>query len=142
MKTKYFLFTLVFFSTLSVFSQQEKRLPYELQKGIAGCDTVYTLPDEKAAYPGGISHMYNFFKKNLPPDQAGQLTNISFTRRQSIKLWVDKDGKVTKSEISVSLSSEYDEEVLRVVSLLPPFTPAKVNGRNVCSQLIFPLNYK
>jgi len=142
MKTRFILFVVAFFSVLSAFSQQEKRVPYEIQKGIAGCDTVYTLPDEKATFPGGISSMYNFFKKNFPTEQADQLTNISFTRRQSLKLWIDKDGKVTKSEILASLSSEYDKEALRVVSLLPPLTPAKVNGRNVCSQLILPLNYK
>ena len=142
MKTKFFLFALIIFSSLSAFSQSGKRLPYVLRQGITGCDTVYTLPDEKAAYPGGISAMYNFFKKSLPADQANQLTNISFTQRQTVKLWVDRNGKVVKSEIIVPLSPEYDRGTLQVISLFPPLTPAKVKGRNVCSQLVFPLNYK
>lgn len=132
------LFTLLLASAFSLFA--EKRLPYVLQKDALICDTIYTLPDAKAQFPGGTSAMYNFFKKNL--DHSEELTNLSFSRRLLINLLIDEQGKIVSHEITVSLTPEYDTDALQVVAKLPDFIPAKANGRNVCSYLMIPLNYK
>jgi len=62
MKQTFLIFVTLFITVCSAFSQaKEKRLPFEMVSGVAGCDTIYTLPDKKAAFKGGISEMYDFF---------------------------------------------------------------------------------
>ena len=138
-KTTFTLITLFIASVFTV-SAQGERLPYELQKGAAVCDTIYTLPDKKAKFEGGTSAIYNFFKANS--QYSDELVNMNFTRRLTLQLLVDENGKVVKSEVLSSISPEYDKDALEVVTKFPDLVPATVNGRNVCSYLIIPLFYK
>ena len=48
-------------------------------------------------------------------------------------LWfvIDSTGKVGGIEVVRSLSTDCDNEAIRVVKLLPNFIPAKQNGENV-----------
>jgi len=139
-QTTFILITLLITSVFTVFSQG-KRLPYELREGVTVCDTVYTLPEEKAKFPGGgTSAIYNFFKENS--QYSEELVNMNFTRRLTLQLLVDSDGKIINSEALSPLSPEYDEDALDVVTKFPDLAPATMNGRNVCSYLIIPLYYK
>jgi len=138
-QTTLILVTLFITSVFTVFPQG-KRLPYELQEGATVCDTIYTLPDGKAKFPGGTSAMYDFFKENLKHSE--ELVGINFTRRLTLQVLVDNKGKVVKSEVVTSLSPEYDKDALNAVPKFPDLIPATIKGRNVCSYLLVPLYYK
>ena len=140
-QTTLILVTLFTISAFTALPQKEKRLPYELRTGVTVCDTVYTLPDRKAEFSGGTSAMYNFFKQHL--QNSEELTNmLNSTRRLTLQLLVDNKGEVLKSEILTSITSDYDKDALSVASRIPRLTPAKVEGRSVCSYLIIPLFFE
>jgi len=140
-KTVLILFTLLLAAS-TVSAQAKKRLPYEINKDKSvACDTIYTLPDTKAEYKGGTSAMFDYFKTNMK--QADELVAFNASRRMVIQLLIDDKGKIVQSKVIVPLKDkEYNDEALRVISTMPDFTPAKSNGHDVCSYLVFPLNFK
>ena len=137
-QTTLIIVTLLIGSIFTVSAQQ--RRPYELKKGIAGCDTIYTLPDDKASFPGGTSGMYNFFKENM--QNSGKLTSINFSKRLTLELTVDDKGKIVKSRAINSFSPDYTKDALEALKKAPELTPARANGRNVCSYLLIPLTFE
>jgi len=140
-QTTLILVTLFTISVFTALPQKEKRLPYILQEGTTVCDTIYTLPDRKAEFPGGTSAMYNFFKQHL--QNSEELTNmLNSSRRMTLQLLVDTNGDVLKSEVITSMTSDYDKDALNVASRFPRLMPARVQGRAVCSYLIIPLHFE
>jgi hypothetical protein len=118
----------------------QKRLPYELRRDIAGCDTIYTLPDQKASFPGGISGMYDFFQRNM--ENSENLTSINFNRRLTLELLVDNKGQIVRSRVINTFSPAYSRDALEAVKKAPQLAPARANGRDVCSYLLIPLTFE
>jgi hypothetical protein len=138
-QTTLIIVTLLIGSVFTVSAQ--KRLPYEVKKGIAGCDTIYTLPDEKASFPGGTSGMYEFFKDNL--QNSGKLTNmINSNKRLMLELVVDDKGKIARSRVINTFSQDFSKDALAAIKKAPELNPARANGKNVCSYLIIPLLFE
>ncbi len=137
-KTFLTLITLFIVSVFTAFSQQG--LPYEIQENAEVCDTIFTLPDEKAQFPGGTSDLMHFFTDNSK--FSSEMVNIGGTRSLTLKLLIDDMGNIVKTDIRRSLSEEYDEDALAIVAKFPQLSPAKVKGRAVCSYLVIPLRYK
>jgi len=141
MKQTALILVTLFITSVGVFAQKEKRLPYELQEGTAICDTIYTLPDVKAQFPGGTSEMYNFFKQNLKYSEK-LTTGLDYNRRLMLRILIDEEGKVVKSDVLVSISADYDKDAQNAAAKATGITPAKVKKRSVCSYLIIPLYYE
>ncbi len=59
-----------------------------------------------------------------------------------VKFIIEKDGSITKPEIIKSVGSGCDEEVLRVVGLLPKWSPGKKDGQPVAVSYTLPIKFK
>ena len=55
---------------------------------------------------------------------------------------IDIDGSVTKPEVVRGLDRYLDAEALRVIKLLPKFTPGKQNGKVVRVWYTVPVTFK
>jgi TonB family protein len=58
------------------------------------------------------------------------------------KFIIEKDGSITKPEIIRSLGSGCDEEVLRVIGLMPKWSPGKKDGQPVAVSFMLPVKFK
>ncbi|MBK8562139.1 MAG: M56 family metallopeptidase [Saprospiraceae bacterium] len=58
------------------------------------------------------------------------------------KFIIEKDGSITKPEIIRSVGSGCDEEVLRVVGLMPKWSPGKKDGQPVPVSYTLPVKFK
>jgi TonB family protein len=102
--------------------------------------TVYTEVDEMAEFPGGIQAIQQFISDNLSyPDNAEK---NGIEGKVFAQFVVSKEGKVIQAEIVRSVSPELDEEALRVVNLLPEWTPAKLDGKPVNVQFTLPILFQ
>ena len=59
--------------------------------------------------------------------------------RVTVSITIDKRGKLVNPRIVKGLSDDVDDEVLRILSASPEWTPAKFNGRAVECTYTFPL---
>lgn len=59
-----------------------------------------------------------------------------------LKFIVEKDGTLTNIEIGRGVSQLLDAEAIRVVSLMPNWTPATQNGEPVSVHYTLPINFR
>lgn len=100
-------------------------------------DSIYCQVhvDSMAQYPGGKDSLYNFLLEHFKwpnPEECWSGLIIA-------NLLIGKDGMVRKAVIVRSLSKVWDDELLRVIRLMPCFRPAILHGRNVASYYLLPL---
>lgn len=138
MRKQILILIMVLFASVHVSAQG--RLPYVVDTGIAGCDTLYTLPEKKADFPGGMNALCEFMNANMK-------SKVNFipamaAHRIMLKFKIASDGKILESKILVPTSPSFDKEVSSAIAKFPDFVPAKYGGKNVCSILILPLGYE
>lgn len=100
---------------------------------------LYDSCEEMPSFPGGEKALLNFVYDNLRyPEQAMQ---DSVQGVVVVQFVVDATGKVSCSDILRSLSPDCDAEVLRVVRLMPLWTPGKENGKCVDVKYTMPIRF-
>ena len=101
---------------------------------------VYTLVDEVATYPGGLTDFYDFLKSELNyPDQA--LTK-GVEGRVFVQLIVEKNGELTNLQVVKGIGAGCDEEAMRAIARSSPWNPAKKDGEIVRQILIQNILFK
>lgn len=91
-------------------------------------------------FPGGVSAMMKFLSDNLKYTSTARSINLEGTVYVSFVIW--KDGSIRRVKIERSIGAGLDEEVLRVVGLMPNWTPGIQNGRSVSVIYNLPVKFK
>ncbi len=86
---------------------------------------VFTVVEDMPSFPGGEPGRVKFFSDNLrvPSESIEGAVYVSFI--------VKADGSIANAKILRGLGKSYDEEVLRVINLMPKWFPGKQNGQAV-----------
>lgn len=96
-----------------------------------------SVVDEQAAFNGNLNQ---WLSENIRyPDEA---LKDSITGRVIIKFVVTTKGKVEEPKIVKSAGKLLDEETIRVISMMPDWEPAKLDGRPVKSYFTLPVTYR
>jgi TonB family protein len=87
-------------------------------------------------FPGGDSELMPFIRENIRPKGAEGKVFVVFV--------VDTDGSVVNVDLHKGLKdcSECDKEALRVVNLMPKWSPGKQNSKAVKVRYIIPILFK
>jgi TonB family protein len=100
---------------------------------------VFTVVDEMPVYPGGLDAMYAFLGENIKyPEEAKK---NGTTGRVFISFVVEKDGSISNIEILRGIGHGCDEEAIRVVESMPPWTPGKQRGQAVRVRFNLPIKF-
>jgi protein TonB len=95
--------------------------------------------DVPPSFPGGENAMMKFLKQNL------KFTSLAFENEISGKVYVsfviDEKGRPVEISILKSLGYGMDEEVVRVVGMMPIWTPGRFHGHEVKTALILPVSF-
>ena len=107
----------------------------------AGSDgKTFTKVEIESEFPGGSKAWQTYLGKNLRyPEESVKRHAQGMVIVQFI---VDKEGKVTASEIYRSVEYFIDKEALRMIAGSPDWTPAVQNGRKVKSYKKQPIGFK
>ena len=97
---------------------------------------------QPATFPGGTKGVIKFINDNLEYPKSALRNNIQGT--VYIKFIVDKDGSIMKDCVKVarSIDPELDAEALRVVRMMPNWTPAMQNERPVKQRKRVPVKFQ
>ena len=99
-------------------------------------DTVEVMPE----FPGGVEAMYKWLAEHLKyPAEAAK---IKVQGRVMVQFVVEKDGTITQAEVKRSPDDLLSEEALRVVQLMPKWTPGKVGGKPVRTVFNLPISFR
>jgi len=109
------------------------------EKSVDG-EKVFAVVEKMPQFPGGDSQLMSFISSNLRYPAQAQRSGIQ--GRVLVQFVVNKDGKVKNAKVLRSINFEMDEEALRVVGLMPKWTPGEQKGEKVAVSYVIPINFK
>jgi periplasmic protein TonB len=103
---------------------------------------IFTIVEEQAEFPGGISEMAKFIQKNLQYPAIAREAGIS--GKCFLKFVVNENGDISNVEVlkGVPGCSDCDKEAIRVVKSMPKWRPAKMTGKEVKCYFNLPISFK
>lgn len=98
---------------------------------------IFTFVEEQAEFPGGEEARITFLQKNIKYPALARENGIE--GRVYVTFVVGPDGSIRDVKVLRGIGGGCDEEAMRVVKMMPPFKPAKQNGRPVNVQFNMPI---
>lgn len=117
----------------------ENRDPSVKAKDSVGDGPVFTVVEKMPEFPGGQQALYSFIGQNVSyprfcQDQSTEgIVYISFV--------VDKDGSVIDACVLRGTDPLLDQEALRVIRLMPQWSPGEQRGKTVKVSYILPVKF-
>ena len=102
-------------------------------------DKIFTFVEQQPSFPGGESEMNKFIKKNLKYPPAALRNGLEGL--VVVQFVVNKEGQISDVQVVKKLGGGTDEEAMRVVKMMPAFSPAKQNGRPVSFRYTLPVRF-
>ena len=101
---------------------------------------VYHVAERMPAFPGGMSQLMSFIKKNVryPVDAVKEGTE----GRVILTFTVERDGSLTDIEVAKSVSPSLDKEAVRIVKSMPRWIPGRQDGKKVRVKYTLPIYFK
>lgn len=112
--------------------------PNGVQNVAANDTTIYELVDKVPDFPGGWGAMKDFYAKN----EASTSRTQDYNHRVVLKFVVECDGTITNGRVIDSPSPEYTNKAMKLLSLMPKWTPAELGGRAVRHESGLPFCFK
>lgn len=101
---------------------------------------VYQFAEVMPEYPGGIEALYTFLARQIEYPPVARDNGVEGT--VYAEFVVMADGSISNIEIRRGLGAGCDEEVLRVIALMPNWMPGKQDGVPVNVQYTLPVTFK
>ncbi len=101
---------------------------------------VYDKPDVLPEYPGGETALMQFLSRNIRYPQEAQDKGIQ--GRVTLRMIIEKDGSINTVEVLKSANELLDKEAIRIVKLLPKWTPGKNKGEPVRVGYTLPVQFR
>jgi protein TonB len=101
---------------------------------------IFTMVDETAEFPGGMSAMRAYLAKSIHyPDSA---KNNNIQGKVILQFIVNKDGSISNVDIMRNLPGGCGEEARRVVLAMPKWKPGLMNGQPVDMYYTLPISFR
>lgn len=105
----------------------------------SGQDTTFYAYEVMPAFPGGAEGMMKFLAKNIVYPQKAR--NEGVAGRVVVQFVVHADGLPKNTRILESVHPLLDAEAIRLVSIMPRWEPAKVDGEIVKVSFTLPVRF-
>ena len=102
-------------------------------------DSIYTVVDESPRFPSKYGDLNNYISKHLTFPEV--FAESCIQGKVYVKTVISSEGEIKNTEILRGVDPLLDNEALKVVSRLPVFEPAKLNGKAVNVYFIIPVKF-
>ena len=123
-------------STDATTDKIETRAITEQQSDILKSD-VFDIVEEMPEFPGGISELNQFLNTNIKYPELALEHGIQGLI--IVRAIVDRDGTIKNPEVLHDTDPLLDAEAVRVISLMPKWTPGKYGGIAVAVYINIPV---
>ncbi|MDR0430274.1 MAG: M56 family metallopeptidase [Tannerellaceae bacterium] len=100
---------------------------------------VYRIVDIMPQFPGGEGELLKFIASNTKYPMDAQQKGIQ--GRVIAGFIVEADGTISNCDIFRGISESLDKEAIRVISIMPKWTPGKKDGKNVRVHFVVPITF-
>ncbi|MCS7028270.1 MAG: energy transducer TonB [Bacteroidia bacterium] len=102
-------------------------------------NTVYTIIQKMPQFPGGEAAMMKFISENIKYPPMAKEAGIKGT--VIVTFIVDREGNVTNPQVLKGIGGGCDEEALRVIKMMPKWSPGEQNGKKVLVKINVPIRF-
>jgi len=103
--------------------------------------SIYTLVEKMPEFVGGIDSLFSYLKANIVYPEREKKNDIQGT--VYVNFIVETDGSIAEIKIIRGLSENCDNEVIRVMELMPNWIPGEnSDGEKVSVYYNLPINFK
>lgn len=102
--------------------------------------TIYFTAEEMPAFPGGDAALVKFLSSKVQYPAAA--LDRSLSGKVHVTFTVDPAGHLHDPRVVRGLGSGLDEEALRLVRLMPWWTPGRVHGQPVWVSVTMPIVFR
>jgi protein TonB len=102
--------------------------------------TIYFAADEMPAFPGGTAAMLTFLGRKINYPAAA--LDHSVSGKVHVAFVVDPEGHLHDPHVVRGLGYGLDDEALRLVRIMPWWTPGRVQGRPVWVSVTLPIVFR
>lgn len=103
-------------------------------------DPVLEITEIEPAYPGGAAELMKFISENIEyPEMAREMNEQG---RVYVQFIVERDGSLTKVEVIRGVTESLDREAIRVMRLMPKWTPGESDGKIVRVRMRLPIQFR
>lgn len=103
-------------------------------------EKVFNVVEKMPEFPGGMPALMKFLSENIKYPEAAKQNNIQ--GKVICQFIVDKNGNVVNPKILKSVNADLDSEAIRVINLMPAWTPGEQKGTKVNCKYSIPINFK
>ena len=101
---------------------------------------IDTFIGKSPEFPGGIDSLAKFICSNLTYPEDAKKDSIQ--GRVICRFTIDTDGSITDIQVLRSVHPSLDAEAVRVLSAMPKWVPAEINGKKIKRKDTFPIVFK
>ncbi|GAB1447085.1 energy transducer TonB [Bacteroidota bacterium] len=102
---------------------------------------IMTFAEQMPEFSGGAEELYKYLSKNIQYPPLARENSIE--GKVILSFVVGADGKISQIEqVGKKLGWGLDEEAIRVVKSMPPWTPGKQNGKPVYVKFTLPIHFQ
>ena len=103
-------------------------------------EEIFTIVETSPVPAGGYDEFYSALGKEIKyPTNARRL---GIEGKVFVEFVVDKNGELTSIKVVKGISTDCDEEAVRVLKGMPKWKPGKQRGRAVKVRMVVPITYK
>jgi protein TonB len=102
--------------------------------------TIFTIVEKDPQFPGGQAELLKWLNKTMKYPVIAQENGIQ--GRVTCQFVVNKDGSVVDAEVVRGVDPSLDREALRVISLMPKWTPGEQRGKPVRVRYTVPVVFR
>ena len=102
-------------------------------------EKVFTVVEEQPEFNGGYDAMMAFIRENLRYPADARQQGVEGT--VYVSFIVETDGRVTSPKIIRGISPACDDEVVRIMELMPKWKPGKQSGQDVRVRFVLPIKF-
>ncbi|MDR0798812.1 MAG: energy transducer TonB [Dysgonamonadaceae bacterium] len=99
---------------------------------------TYAYVEQMPQFPGGNGALVKFIQENLQDPSPESCVQ----GRVVVRVIINSEGEVTHPEIVKSLEPAFDKEAIRVIQMMPRWTPGKQDGKNVNVYYTLPVLFR
>ena len=115
---KLFLIMLLVFVSVNAYSQSDD-----------ADNDVYNMVDQSAKFQDGYNSIIKFVQENIKFPAEAKENNVH--GRLMLSVVVEKDGSLSNITVKKGLGYGLDEEIVRIIKMMPKWQPAQHKGKTV-----------
>ena len=102
-------------------------------------EVIFQVVEEMPQFPGGEQEAMKFLANHVKYPLSAQKAKVE--GRVIVQFVVGKDGSILNPKVVRSVNPELDAEALRVVGIMPKWTPGKQRGKAVPVTYTLPISF-